>query len=104
MLKIFAVNVMLLPNKYPISNSTTSVTSGSNSPVTLNLNFSVTGELDPEVTDVVEFEMGYLLGSNMTLTANIFSIKIENPIVYDAINGEQYDNYSQAGTSGFETE
>jgi outer membrane cobalamin receptor len=69
-----------------------------------NLNFSVTGELDPEVTDVVEFEIGYILGSNMTLNANIYSIKIEDPIVYDAINGEQYDNYSQAGTTGFEAE
>jgi outer membrane receptor for ferrienterochelin and colicin len=81
-----------------------------------NLNFSVKNvigggnQIAPETTDVIEFEIGYLIGSNMTLTANVYSIKIEDPIVYTVITDdadvdyEVYKNFSKAGTSGFEAE
>jgi outer membrane cobalamin receptor len=69
-----------------------------------NLNFSATGDLDPEKTEVIEFEIGYLIGSNMTLTANVYSIKIEDPIIYTVDAAEIYENFTEAGTSGFEAE
>jgi outer membrane receptor for ferrienterochelin and colicin len=69
-----------------------------------NLNYSETGDLDPETTEVIEFEAGYLLNSKMTLTANVFTIKIEDPIVFTVDGGEVYANFSKAGTAGFEGE
>lgn len=72
-----------------------------------NMNTSFTpGKISPERTGVAEFEMGYLLNEKMTLTANLYDITIEDPIVYyvDVSNNEGYDNFKQAGSRGAEVE
>jgi outer membrane cobalamin receptor len=65
----------------------------------------------PETTEVIEFEIGYLITSKMTLNANVYTIKINDPIVFtledvdeDDDPDEIYKNFSKAGTIGFETE
>jgi len=69
-----------------------------------NMNYAA-GELEPERTGVAEFEVGYLLGDKMTLTANLFDITIDDPIVYFvSTDGEGYGNFSQAGSRGVEVE
>lgn len=64
-------------------------------------------DIKPELTTVYEFEAGYQLSDKMLLTANFFSIQIDDPIVYfyDGVTGaEGYENYEQTGTNGVEVE
>jgi outer membrane receptor for ferrienterochelin and colicin len=78
-----------------------------------NLNTELILEEDvvPEKTEVIEFEMGYLITSKMTLNANLYTITIKDPIVFtvldvndDGVDDEIYKNFPKAGTVGFETE
>jgi outer membrane cobalamin receptor len=72
-------------------------------PALENLNF--TPELKPETTGVAEVEAGYRISDRMQITANIFHIQITDPIVY-FVDDENplgaYENYSKAGSVGFE--
>lgn len=58
-----------------------------------------------EVTTVFEIEAGYKLTDNMRINANIYSINIDDPIVYfyDGVD-EGYDNFNTTGTKGIELE
>ncbi len=58
-------------------------------------------DLEPEKTGVVEFEAGYKLNKDMAITANIYYINIDKPIVY---SDNTYNNKDQTGTKGFELE
>lgn len=60
-------------------------------------------DLKPEKTTVLEFETGYKLKENMFLSANIFDIRIKDPIVF-YVEGvaQRYGNYGNAGTRGCE--
>jgi outer membrane cobalamin receptor len=58
-------------------------------------------DLKPEKTRVIEFEAGYKLSKDMSLTANIYYINIDKPIVYAEAT---YTNKDQTGTKGFELE
>jgi outer membrane cobalamin receptor len=57
-------------------------------------------DIEPEKTRVIEFEAGYKLSKDMAITANIFYININKPIVYAGT----YENKDQTGTKGFELE
>jgi outer membrane receptor protein involved in Fe transport len=63
-------------------------------------------DIKPEKTTDFEGELGYQIGDNMFLTANIFDISIKDAIIYDIdtnSNGsEVYKNYASTGSSGFE--
>ena len=64
-------------------------------------------DIKPEVTTVFELEAGYKLTDNMHINANLFSISVEDPIVYfyDGVTDEEgYLNYEQTGTKGIELE
>lgn len=64
------------------------------------------GEVKPERTTVYEAEAGYKITSGMFVTANVFDITIEDPIVYfysDEL-GEDYVNYDRTGSRGVELE
>ena len=68
-------------------------------------NLSYNPEVTPEKTGVAELELGYKLNSTMFITGNVFHIQINDPIVYfvDANNPVgTYDNFSKAGSAGFE--
>lgn len=62
-------------------------------------------EIDPEKTSVLELEGGYKFKKYMFLTANVFDIRIKDPIFY--LQGDtfwDYRNGSHLGSSGFELE
>lgn len=64
-------------------------------------------EIETEKTTVFEMELGYKITKNLFITANIFDITINKPIVYfyDEPTGEEgYQNYDQSGTRGFEAD
>ena len=58
--------------------------------------------LKPEKTKVMEFELGYQISSSVFVTANLFDIIIEEPIVYAADNTTS--NEGTLGSQGFEME
>lgn len=62
-------------------------------------------DIKPEKTGVAELELGFEMTPNMLLTANVFEIRISDPIVYffDLTLGvERYGNFDQTGSRGFE--
>lgn len=73
------------------------------SPALENLNFNPS--VKPEKTGVAEVELGYKISSSMFLTGNVFHIQINDPIVYFVDTNNPigtYDNFSKAGSMGFE--
>jgi outer membrane receptor protein involved in Fe transport len=62
------------------------------------------GGIKPENTTVFEIEAGYQLSANFLLTANIYDIVIDDPIVYFFEDTDAYRNYETVGTRGFELE
>ena len=59
--------------------------------------------IQPEKTNVAEFETGYKFSDHSYLTANIFDITTHNAIVYFYEDGnEGYHNSGSTGTRGFE--
>jgi outer membrane receptor protein involved in Fe transport len=62
------------------------------------------GGIKPENTTVFEIEAGYKLSDNLLLTANIYDIVIDDPIVYFFDDDDSYRNYETVGTRGFELE
>ncbi|MCP4221128.1 MAG: TonB-dependent receptor plug domain-containing protein [bacterium] len=60
--------------------------------------------IKPENTSVIEIEAGYQLSKKLFVTANLFDIKIKDPIVYFYESQDAYDNYEKTGTRGFEME
>ncbi len=59
--------------------------------------------IDPENTNVAEFETGYKFSENSFITANVFDITTHNAIEYFYINDvEGYRNSGSTGTRGFE--
>lgn len=70
-----------------------------------NPKFSKGSNIKPENTTISEIEFGYDFSSNMSLTANLFDIQLENPIVYFSDNeNDAYDNFEKTGSRGFELE
>ena len=70
-------------------------------------NIDTKNNILPELTTVFEIEAGYKLTDNMHINANLFSININDPIVYfyDSNTGNDgYDNFNSTGTKGFELE
>jgi len=64
-------------------------------------------KIEPESTQVIEIELGYKIGKNSLISANLFDITINNPIVYyydGALDVESYSNYLKAGSRGVEAE
>ncbi|MDT8287008.1 MAG: TonB-dependent receptor plug domain-containing protein [Elusimicrobiales bacterium] len=66
-------------------------------------NLAAAPELKPEKAYVAELEAGFRAHPDLYLTANIFDIRIEDPIVFYAVGATQYyGNYGETGTRGFE--
>ncbi len=62
--------------------------------------------IKPETTQVIELEAGYKLTDNMSLSANIFYMKINQTIVYfvNASGQTGYANREATGTAGLDVE
>lgn len=68
-------------------------------------NINSNKDIEPELTTVLEAEVGYKLSEKMVLTGNVFNIHIEKPIVYYVDEaGDAYKNFDKTGTRGFELE
>ena len=69
--------------------------------------YSVNGRsvIKPETTTTYEIEGGIALSSKSYLTANIFSIRIDDPIIYEYTGtNDFYRNFPRVETQGFEVE
>ncbi|PIP79051.1 MAG: hypothetical protein COW84_10355 [Gammaproteobacteria bacterium CG22_combo_CG10-13_8_21_14_all_40_8] len=60
--------------------------------------------IKPESTTVFEIETGYQISNKLMLTANVYDIKITDPILYFFITADSYRNYPEVGTRGIELE
>jgi outer membrane cobalamin receptor len=68
-------------------------------------NINLNGGILPEETTVAEFEAGYRLTESTYLTANVFHILLEKPIVYNFNSvTEEYLNFEKTGSRGIELE
>lgn len=62
-------------------------------------------DIEPEVAQVAEFEIGYRVAPGVAVNANAFISQIDNTILYTVVQGiEGYSNTSSSGTKGFEIE
>jgi outer membrane cobalamin receptor len=76
-------------------------------PTIQNIEFSIENKIQPERTNTMELEIGYKINNHTSISANIFDIKIQKPIVYyiDRITfSEGYINLDRTGSQGFELE
>ncbi|MFZ9885917.1 MAG: TonB-dependent receptor plug domain-containing protein [Myxococcota bacterium] len=70
-------------------------------------NIDLNPAIKPERTQVAEAELGYELLDNLYLSANVFDIEIQDPIIYnydDATESESYLNSPRTGSRGAELE
>ncbi len=67
-------------------------------------NIDITPDILPERTSVVEFEGGMKLSPNCYLTANLFDITTNDPIIFDYDENEEetYINETSTGSRGFD--
>lgn len=72
-------------------------------PAIENIEAGPTSGIVAEKTTVSEIEVTRKLGEHAVWTSNLFSMTIKNAIVYDYLGADNYQNYSQTGTDGFET-
>jgi len=70
-------------------------------------NIDVNPLIKPERTTALEFEAGYQLSKRSFLSANIFDLTINKPIIYSydpETDTESYYNAGQSGSRGFEVD
>jgi outer membrane cobalamin receptor len=66
-------------------------------------NLTANPRLKPEKSKTTELETGYLACTDVYLTADVFDMRIDDPIVfYTSGAGQEYGNYGHTGTRGFE--
>ncbi|MEP3386547.1 MAG: TonB-dependent receptor plug domain-containing protein [Reichenbachiella sp.] len=68
-------------------------------------NFEADPNINAEYTNVTEIEAGYLFNNAVSLTGNLFYIKIEDPILYfydPVTESDNYLNFNSASTIGVE--
>lgn len=81
---------------------------GFRSPSIDNINSADSSGIKPELTTVIEAELGYQITRNSIFTANIYDITTHEPIIYyvsqDSSNTDYYTNSGRAGSQGVEIE
>lgn len=66
-------------------------------------NLAANPDLKPEKTTVGEFEAGYKFTDAFFLSANVYAMRINDPIVFDVDGSTQnYRNFGHTGTNGVE--
>ncbi|MGD9641682.1 MAG: TonB-dependent receptor plug domain-containing protein [Elusimicrobiales bacterium] len=72
-------------------------------------NLAMNADLGPERVTVTELETGYKLTDYLFVSANVYDIRIKDPIVFylgspspGNPDGQAYGNYGRTGTNGFE--
>lgn len=78
------------------------------SPSIDNINSADSAGIKPELTSVIEAELGYQITRNSILTANVYDITTHEPIIYyvsqDSTNTDYYTNNGHSGSQGVEIE
>jgi len=70
------------------------------SPSIMNIGYNT--NIKPEETAIYELEAGAQLSENWLLTANVFDVKITNPIVYSYSGTSNYANFDRTASRGIE--
>ncbi|MBA3665334.1 MAG: TonB-dependent receptor plug domain-containing protein [Bacteroidetes bacterium] len=77
-------------------------------PAIENINAADSNGIKPELTQVMEIELGYQLTHKSIFTVNVYDIETKDPIIYytslDSSNTDLYKNFGHAGTQGIEAE
>ncbi len=75
-------------------------------PSVQNINLSINQSIKPELTTVIEAEIGYIFSPNFSTTLNFYDINTKNPIIYfvESNTIEGYTNENKTGTRGAELE
>ncbi|MGZ4096642.1 MAG: TonB-dependent receptor plug domain-containing protein [Bacteroidia bacterium] len=77
-------------------------------PAIENINSADSTGIKPELTQVMEVELGYQVTHKSIFTVNVYDIETKNPIIYytslDSTNTDLYKNFGHAGTQGIEAE
>jgi outer membrane cobalamin receptor len=73
------------------------------SPSIQNIKLDTTGA-KPEISNVVELELGYQFTPEMLLAVNAFYISTKDVLIYgsEGLNNEWYENYDKSGSQGIE--
>jgi outer membrane receptor for ferrienterochelin and colicin len=73
-----------------------------------NINAADSNGIKPELTQVIELELGYQVSHKSIFTINLYDIETKDPIIYytslDSTNTDLYGNFGHAGTQGIEAE
>ena len=97
-----------LTKKYNKFHFKTLYSQGFRSPSIDNINSADSAGIKPELTTVIEAELGYQITRYSILTANIYDITTHEPIIYyvsqDSSNTDYYTNNGHAGSQGIEIE
>jgi len=97
-----------LTKKYNKFHFKTLYSQGFRSPSIDNINSADSAGIKPELTTVIEAELGYQITRNSILTANFYDITTHAPIIYyvsqDSSNTDYYTNNGHAGSQGTEIE
>jgi len=66
---------------------------------------AINPDLKPEKTTAMELEAGYQLSKTSFVVVNLFDTKVERPIIYYVLAGDDaYDNFERMGSRGAEVE
>ena len=66
------------------------------------MNIGYNQDIKPEHTTIFEFEVGAQVSESMNLTANIFDVEVEDPIVYLYDGSSNYANFKRTASRGIE--
>lgn len=73
-----------------------------------NINAADSLGIKPELTQVMELELGYQVTRKSILTVNLYDIQTTDPIIYytsqDSSNTDLYGNFGHTGSQGIEAE
>lgn len=74
-------------------------------PAMENIGLTHSTDIRPEQTTVLEAEVGYVIPYTFALTANVFDMRLQDPIVFtynQTADAEQYTNEQRTGSRGIE--
>lgn len=66
------------------------------------MNIAYNTDIKAEKTTIYELEAGAKVSENLLVTANVFDVKIRDPIVYSYSGSSSYDNFEKTGSRGVE--
>lgn len=66
------------------------------------LNIAANSDIKPEKTTIYEFELGRQMTDNWLVTANVFDVEVDDPIIYYYSGSSNYTNFKKVASRGVE--